>query len=233
MKPGAKYPMILEIHGGPFSHYGPRFAAEMQLYAAAGYVVVYANPRGSGSYGEDFATEIHHNYPGKDYDDLMSVVDDVIAGGFIDERNLFVTGGSAGGIMTAWIVGKTDRFRAAVSAKPVINWMSFALTTDRYSYFYKYWFPAPPWEAPDHYHKFSPLSLVGNVKTPTMLLTGEDDYRTPMSESEQFFQALKIRKIDTVLVRFPSTSHGITKRPSNLISKVAHILEWFERYRVK
>lgn len=227
---GKKYPMILEIHGGPFMNYGPRFAAEIQLFAAAGFVVVYANPRGSTSYGEEFANEIHHAYPGFDYDDLMSVVDGAVAKGFVDERNLFVTGGSGGGTLTAWIVGKTDRFRAAVSAKPVINWYSFALTADYYNFFYQYWFPGPPWEHPDEYLRRSPLSLVGNVTTPTMLLTGEVDYRTPISESEQFYQALKIRKVDTALVRFPEASHGIAARPSQLVAKAAHILKWFERY---
>ena len=143
---------------------------------------------------------------------------------------LFVTGGSGGGVLTSWIVGKTDRFRAAVAAKPVINWYSFALTADSYPFFHKYWFPGLPWEEPEHYLRRSPISLVGNVKTPTMLLTGEVDYRTPISESEQFYQALKLRRIDTALVRIPDASHGITARPSNLISKVAHILQWFESH---
>ena len=185
------YPLLLEIHGGPFANYGDRFTAECQLYASAGYVVVYSNPRGSTSYGEEFGNAIHHAYPGYDYDDLISVVDEVIGLGFIDPNQLFVTGGSGGGVLTAWIVGKTDRFRAAVVAKPVINWASFVLTADAYPFFTRYWFPSMPWEDPDHYWKRSPLSLVGNVSTPTMLLTGEEDHRTPISESEQFYQALK------------------------------------------
>jgi acylaminoacyl-peptidase len=226
------YPLLLEIHGGPFANYGDRFSAEVQLYAQAGYVVLYINPRGSTSYGEEFGNLIHHNYPGQDYDDLISGVDAVIDRGYIDENQLFVTGGSGGGVLTSWIVGKTDRFRAAVAAKPVINWYSFALTSDSYNFFYKYWFPGYPWEHTDHYMKRSPLSLVGNVKTPTMLLTGEVDYRTPISESEQYYQALKLLKIDTALVRIPDASHGITARPSNLISKVLHILKWFDRYKV-
>ena len=158
----------------------------------------------------------------------MSGVDAVIARGSIDPENLFVTGGSGGGVLSAWTVGMTDRFAAAVVAKPVINWTSFALTADFYSTFYRYWFPGPPWEFVEHYWKRSPLSLVGNVTTPTMLLTGEEDHRTPISESEQFYQALKIRKIDTALVRIPGASHGIARRPSQLIAKVAHILKWFE-----
>jgi dipeptidyl aminopeptidase/acylaminoacyl peptidase len=225
--PAARYPMILEIHGGPFANYGARFAAEIQLYAAAGYVVLYANPRGSTSYGGAFGNAIHHAYPGDDYEDLMSAVDAVIAKGYVDERQLFVTGGSGGGVLTSWIVGKTDRFRAAVVAKPVINWTSFVLTSDGASY-HRYWFPGPPWEHPEHYWSCSPLSLVGNVTTPTMLLNGEADYRTPIAEAEQFYRALRLRGVDTVLVRIPGASHGIAARPSNLIAKVAHVLKWFE-----
>jgi dipeptidyl aminopeptidase/acylaminoacyl peptidase len=231
--PAKKYPMILEIHGGPFAAYGPNYTAEMQLFAAAGYVVLYCNPRGSTSYGEEFGNLIHHAYPGFDYDDLMSGVDTLVAEGHVDTNNLFVTGGSGGGVLTAWIVGKTDRFRAAVVAKPVINWSSFVLTSDANNFFYKYWFGAQPWEQPQEYWKRSPLSLVGNVKTPTMLLTGESDYRTPIGESEQFYQALKLRGIDTMMVRIPEASHGMTARPSNLIAKVDNILAWFERYRKK
>jgi acylaminoacyl-peptidase len=201
------------------------------LFAAAGYVVLYTNPRGSTSYGEEFGNLIHHAYPGNDYDDLMSGVDAVIARGYVDEDNLFVTGGSGGGVLTSWIVGNTDRFRAAVVAKPVINWYSWILTADMYPMGVKYWFPGVPWEHQDHYMRRSPLSLVGNVTTPTMLLTGEEDHRTPIAESEQYYQALKLRKVDAALVRIPGASHGIASRPSHLIAKVAHILAWFQRYR--
>jgi dipeptidyl aminopeptidase/acylaminoacyl peptidase len=232
--PAKKYPLILEIHGGPFAAYGPNYATELQLYAAAGFVVLYCNPRGSTSYGGEFGNLIHHAYPGDDYFDLMSGVDTVIAEGHVDPANLFVTGGSGGGVLTAWIVGNTDRFRAAVVAKPVINWSSFVLTSDANNFFYKYWFGAQPWEQPEQYWKRSPLSLVGNVKTPTMLITGESDYRTPIEESEQYYQALKLRKIDTAMVRIPEASHGgMVARPSNLIAKVDNILGWFNRYRKK
>ena len=231
--PAKKYPMILEIHGGPFTAYGPNYTTELQLMAAAGYVVLYTNPRGSTSYGEEFGNLIHHAYPGNDYDDLIAGVDALIAQGNVDPENLFVTGGSGGGVLTAWIVGKTDRFRAAVVAKPVINWSSFALTSDVTSFFYKYWFGAYPWEQPEQYWKRSPLSLVGNVKTPTMLLTGEADFRTPIGESEQYYQALKLRNVDTLMVRIPEASHGMVSRPSNLIAKVDNILAWFEKYRKK
>ena len=228
-----KYPLILEIHGGPFANYGDRFATDMQLYAAAGYVVLYTNPRGSTSYGEEFGNFIHHNYPGNDYDDLISGVDAVVAKGYVDPQNLFVTGGSGGGVLTAWIVGKTDRFRAAVVAKPVINWHSFVLTSDLPGFFYRYWFSAPPWQDPEQYIKRSPISLVGNVKTPTMVITGEADYRTPISESEQYYTALKIRGVPAALVRIPDTPHDFAARPSTMLQKFVHTVAWFERYRTK
>jgi dipeptidyl aminopeptidase/acylaminoacyl peptidase len=228
--PEKSYPLILEIHGGPHTAYGPHFSPEIQLYAAAGNLVLYTNPRGSTSYGFDFANEIHRNYPGQDYDDLMSGVDAVIARENVDESRLYVTGGSGGGVLSAWIVGKTDRFAAAVVQKPVINWTSFALTADLTPYFIKYWFDATPWEDPDEYWQRSPLSLVGNVTTPTMLYTGEQDFRTPMSESEQYYQALKFRGIDTALVRVPERSHNLVGRPSHLIAKASNILGWFARY---
>ncbi|MDA8018803.1 MAG: S9 family peptidase [Thermoanaerobaculia bacterium] len=228
---GEKYPLVLEIHGGPFADYGDRFAAEVQLYAAAGYVVLYMNPRGSSSYGEEFGNLIHHAYPSYDFDDLMTGIDEVIRRGYVDPDQLFVTGGSGGGVLTAWIVGHTDRFRAAVVAKPVINWTSFVLTADVAPFFWKYWFPGFPWDEPENYRRRSPLSYVGNVTTPTMLLTGEADYRTPIAESEQFYQALKLRRVDSALVRIPDASHGITARPSQFMTKVAHVLAWFERYR--
>ena len=229
--PSKKYPFILEIHGGPFASYGAVFSAGIQAYAAAGYVVLYTNPRGSTGYGQEFGNLIHHDYPNHDYDDLMSGVDAVLEKGYIDKKNLFVTGGSGGGVLTAWIVGKTDRFRAAVVAKPVINWYSFVLYADNPGFFYKYWFGSKPWDKPEDYLRRSPLSLVGNVKTPTMLLTGEQDFRTPISESEQYYAALKLQKVETAMVRIPGASHGIANRPSNLIAKIAGILAWFDKYK--
>ena len=224
--PSKKYPFILEIHGGPRANYGPRFTAEIQLYAAAGYVVLYVNPRGSTSYGSEFAKLIDPGYPSQDHDDLMSGVDAVLAKGYVDPERLFITGGSAGGLLSSWAIGKTDRFRAAVVAKPVMNWFSKELTTDSVDQ-YKYVFGKLPWEDPEKYFKHSPISLVGNVKTPTMVMVGESDHRTPPSEAEQFYQALKLQKVATVFVRIPGASHGITTRPSNLIGKVAHVLKWF------
>ena len=229
--PAINYPLILEIHGGPFLNYGFRFSAEVQLFASEGYFVLYTNPRGSTSYGKDFANLIHHNYPSQDYDDLMSGVDHVVTRDYIDGDNLFVTGGSGGGVLTSWIVGKTDRFRAAVVEKPVINWYSFVLYADKISFFYKYWFPGMPWDNLEEYMKRSPISYVGNVTTPTMLLTGEDDYRTPIAESEQFYAGLKLNNVESMLVRIPGASHGIAARPSNLIAKVNAIIAWFEKYK--
>ncbi len=231
--PQKKYPLILEIHGGPHLAYGPYFSAELQIMAASGYVVFYNNYRGSLSYGEDFALLLQYKYSSsEDFADHMSGIDALINKGFIDESNLFIAGGSAGGIATAYAIGLTDRFNAAVAAKPVINWLSKTLTADSMVGQIYHQFPGPPWENLEHYWKRSPLSLVGNVTTPTMLLTGEDDRRTPISETEQFYQALKLKGVDSAMIRLPETSHGIASRPSRLITKVDHILAWFERYKV-
>jgi dipeptidyl aminopeptidase/acylaminoacyl peptidase len=229
--PSKRYPLILEIHGGPQTAYGDNFSTDVQLYAAAGYVVLYTNPRGSTSYGEEFANLIDKDYPGKDYDDLMSAVDAAVATGFVDPDNLFVTGGSGGGVLTAWIVGKTNRFRAAATQKPVINFLSFALTTDFAAGFSPGWWKERPWEDPMSYWKRSPLSLVGNVKTPTLVVVGGDDYRTPVSESEQYYTALQTLGVPTALVKVPGVGHGITARPSQSAAKASAILAWFGRYR--
>ena len=230
--PTKKYPLILEIHGGPHSAYGPYFSAELQMMAAEGYVVFYDNHRGSLSYGEDFALLLQYKYSSEeDFADHMSGIDALIEKGFVDSDNLFIAGGSAGGIAAAYAVGLTDRFNAAVAAKPVINWVSKTLTADSMVGQIYHQFPGPPWEHLDHYWKRSPLSLVGNVTTPTMLLTGESDRRTPMSETEQFYQALRLKGVDSVMIRMPGASHGIASRPSRLVSKVDHILAWFDRYK--
>jgi len=232
--PAKKYPLILEIHGGPFAAYGPTFSTDYQLYAAAGYAVLYTNPRGSTSYGEEFANQIDKAYPGHDYDDLISAVDAAIATGSIDPNNLFVTGGSGGGVLTAWIVGKTNRFRAAATQKPVIDWASFVLTSDGANFYSPYWFAKKPWEDPQGYWARSPLSLVGNVKTPTLVVVGSEDYRTPVSESEQYYTALQLRGVPTALVKVPGASHGgIAGRPSQSAAKASAILAWFDRYRNK
>ncbi|MEL1250074.1 S9 family peptidase [Aurantiacibacter gilvus] len=228
---GTRVPLILEIHGGPFAAYGPHFSTDNQLYAAAGYAVLSANPRGSTSYGEAFAQEIDKDYPGNDYHDLMSIVDRAIELGIADPDHLFVTGGSGGGVLTSWIVGQTNRFAAAATQKPVINWTTQALTADGTGYFGLYWLGARPWEAPETFWEHSPLSLVGNVETPTLVVVGAEDYRTPVSEAVQYYSALQLAGVPTTLVRVPGASHGgIAARPSQSAAKASAILAWFERY---
>lgn len=223
-------PMILEIHGGPFAMYGPFFASEIQRFAAEGYVTVYVNPRGSTGYGSDFASAIDLAYPGYDYEDLMSVVDDLVARNYVSSDRLFVTGGSGGGILTAWIVGKTDRFAAAASIKPVINWMTMALSADIAQLVRRHWIRADPWENPEAFLDRSPIMLIGNVVTPTLVMVGEEDWRTPAWEAEQFYTALKLKGVDTALIRVPGAPHYIAGRPSRLIAKTDNIMGWFAKY---
>ena len=224
------YPMILEIHGGPFAMYGPYFSSEIQRFAAEGYVTVYVNPRGSTGYGGDFAMAIDKAYPGYDYEDLMSVVDDLIARDYVSEDRLFVTGGSGGGILTAWIVGKTDRFAAAASVKPVINWMTMALSADIAQFVRRHWIREDPWTNPDAFLDLSPIMLIENVVTPTLVMVGEEDWRTPTWEAEQFYTALKLKGVDTALIRVPGSPHYIAGRPSRLIAKTDNIMGWFAKY---
>ena len=226
-----KYPLIVENHGGPISNYGDRFSPEILLYSAAGYVVFYPNPRGSTSYGEEFGNLLYRNYPGDDYHDVMDGVDKMLELGYIDIENLFVTGGSAGGIMTAWIIGKTDRFKASAVIKPVMNWISKTLVADNYFGYAHSRYEGQPWENFNHYWSFSPISLVGNIETPTMVMVGLNDLRTPPSESKQLYHALKLRKIETVYVEIPGAYHNISNKPSQLITKIDHILYWFNKYR--
>lgn len=226
-----KYPLVLQIHGGPHAMYGVNFDFERQWLAAKGYLLLYTNPRGSTGYGKAFACGIQNSYPGKDYDDLMTGVDAVIARGSVDAENLFVYGGSGGGVLTCWIVGSTPRFRAAVSMFPVTNWVSFVGTTDG-----PYWytnFKKLPWEDVSEHWQRSPLRLVGNVTTPTMLITGELDLRTPMAQTEEYYQALKLRKVDSVLVRIQDEYHGAGARhPSNRIRRMLYTEAWFAKHRV-
>ncbi|WP_108791784.1 prolyl oligopeptidase family serine peptidase [Erythrobacter sp. Alg231-14] len=228
---GTRVPLILEIHGGPFAAYGPHFSTDNQLYAAAGYAVLSANPRGSTSYGEAFAQEIDKDYPGNDYHDLMSIVDHTVTLGIADADRLFVTGGSGGGVLTSWIVGKTNRFRAAATQKPVINWTTQALTADGTGYFGQYWLGARPWENPETFWAHSPLSLIGQVQTPTLVVVGAEDYRTPVSEAVQYYSALQLAGVPTTLIRVPGASHGgFAARPSQSAAKASAILAWFNRY---
>ena len=231
--PAKKYPLILEIHGGPFANYGDRFDTIKQIWAARGYVVVYVNPRGSTSYGEEFANLIHHAYPGDDFADLNSGVDAAIAKGHVDPNNLFVTGGSGGGVLTCWTIEHTTRFRAAASLYPVINWYSWTLNSDLPAFSTLYWFPGTPWDNVEQYMKRSVISYVNKVKTPTMLMTGEEDWRTPISEAEQYYSALKLLKVESVLVRMPGEPHGVQLRPSHQIAKTVYVMDWFEKHRAK
>ncbi len=225
-------PAILEIHGGPYASYGPHFSTDYQLYAAAGYAVIYTNPRGSTGYGQAFADGIEKTYPASNFDDLMAAVDAAVAAGIADPKNLFVTGGSGGGILTAWIIGKTNRFAAAASQKPVINWTSMALTSDGVPFFGPYWMGSLPWENYQSYWARSPLSLMANVKTPTLVVVGSEDYRTPVSEAEQLYAALKLVNVPTAFVKVPDASHGgIAARPSHAAAKASAIIAWFDRYK--
>lgn len=223
-------PMILEIHGGPFAMYAPTFAAEIQRYAAEGYVTVWANPRGSTGYGEAFAQEIDQAYPGPDHEDLMSVVDEVVARGWVDPERLFITGGSGGGVLSAYATGMTDRFAGAAVIKPVINWFTMALAADIGVVVTRHWVRDDPWENPQKYFDLSPIRVVGNVTTPTLVMVGEEDWRTPTWEAEQWYTALKMRGIPSAYVRIPGASHSIASRPSRLVSKTDTIMAWFEKY---
>ena len=207
------------------------FSSELQRYAAEGYVTIWSNPRGSTGYGEDFAHAIDRAYPGNDYDDLMSLVDELVARKYVSEERLFVTGGSGGGILTAWIVTKTDRFAAAASIKPVINWMTMALAADIAQYVRRHWIREDPWTNPEAFLKFSPIRYVDKVVTPTLMMVGEEDFRTPAWEAEQFYTGLKMNGVDTALIRIPGASHDIaTGRPSRLIALTDNIMGWFAKY---
>jgi len=233
-KTGDRVPTILEIHGGPYAAYGPHFSTDYQQYAAAGYAVLYTNPRGSTGYGQAFADGIEKTYPDSDFADLMAAVDAAVASGMADPDNLFVTGGSGGGILTAWIIGKTNRFKAAAAQKPVINWTSMALTSDGTPFFAPYWMGSLPWENYQSYWARSPLSQMANVKTPTLVVVGAEDFRTPVSEAEQLYAALKLQRVPTTLVKVPDASHGgIAARPSQSAAKASAIIAWFDRYRTK
>jgi len=229
--PRRKYPLMLEIHGGPHAMYNVGFSFARQDHASNGYVLLYTNPRGSTGYGSAFGNAIKNAYPGKDFDDLMAGVDTVINRGYIDTKNMFVFGCSGGGVLTAWIVGHTNRFTGAASMCPVTNWMSFVGTTDGpgwYRNFEKFF-----WDDPSEHLRRSPIMYIGNVKTPTMLMTGELDLRTPMPQTEEFYEALKMRKVPTAMIRFKEEWHGTSSKPSNFLRTQLYLRSWFERYSTK
>jgi dipeptidyl aminopeptidase/acylaminoacyl peptidase len=226
-----KYPLMLEIHGGPQAMYNVAFSFARQDHAADNYVILYTNPRGSTGYGEKFTNMIKNAYPDKDFDDLMAGVDTIVGRGYIDQKNMFVFGCSGGGVLTAWTVGHTDRFAAAASLCPVINWMSFVGETDGAGWYMN--FDKPFWEDPSEYLTRSPIMYVGKVKTPTMLMTGVLDLRTPMPQSEEFYRALKMRNIPTALIRVNNEYHGTSSTPSNWLRTQLYLRSWFDKYSNK
>jgi dipeptidyl aminopeptidase/acylaminoacyl peptidase len=230
--PNKKYPLILNIHGGPHTAYGFVFDHEFQWMAAKGYVVLYPNPRGSTTYGQDFGNIIQYNYPGDDYKDLMAGVDELLRRGYIEENKLGVTGGSGGGLLTNWTIGHTTRFAAAVSQRDIASWADWWYTAD-FVLFQPSWFKAPPFEDPEDYKARSPITYINNVKTPLMLILGEADWRTPTyAGGEEMFRALKYKKIPTVMVRFPNESHELSRsgQPWHRIERLQHIVGWFDHW---
>ncbi|HET7584097.1 MAG TPA: S9 family peptidase [Gemmatimonadaceae bacterium] len=224
-----KYPLILEIHGGPHSLYLASFNYMMQNFAANGYVVLYTNPRGSTGYGTSFANAIQHAYPSVDYDDLMAAVDTLVGRGMVDTTRMFVSGCSGGGVLSSWVIGHTTRFAAAAVRCPVIDWISFAGHTDIPFFTYNF-FDAPFWEKPEQWLKQSSLMYVGNVTTPTLLMTGQLDMRTPMPQTEEYFAALKVRGVPAELLMFEGEYHGTGSRPSNFMRTQLYMMSWFQRW---
>ena len=226
--PGEKYPLMLSIHGGPHGMYNVGFNFAWQEHAANGYVILYTNPRGSSGYGSPFGNAIKNAYPGKDFDDLMNGVDLVISRGYVDEQNMFVYGCSGGGVLTSWVVGHTDRFAAASANCPVTNWLSFVGTTDGIGWYRN--FEKFPWDDPSEHLRRSPLMYVGNVTTPTMLMTGVSDLRTPMPQTEEYYAALKVMGVESAMIRFNNEWHGTSSTPSNFLRTQLFLREWFKRH---
>ena len=225
-----KYPLLMEIHGGPHGAYGVGFSYQFQNFAANDYVVLYTNPRGSTGYGSAFGNAIMHAYPSVDYEDLMAGVNAVVTKGYVDTTRMYVGGCSGGGVLSSWVIGHTNRFAGAAVRCPVINWMSFAGQTDVPLFTYNF-FDAPFWEKPDQWLKQSPLMYVGNVTTPTVVMTGVLDMRTPMPQSEEFYQALKMRGVPSALIRFEGEFHGTGSKPSNFMRTQLYMMSWYNRWR--
>lgn len=227
---GKKYPMVLYIHGGPHALYGNNFFHEFQVLASRGYVVLFTNPRGSTGYFQEFGNIIKYRYPCDDYKDLMAGVDEVIKRGYVDADRMGVMGGSGGGLLTAWVIGHTKRFRAACAQRGVYNWYSFTNTADFNYTFAKRWFRDFPWNDPEDYRARSPISYVGNITTPLLIIHNEEDWRVPISQGEELFTALKMLKREVKMVRFPQEPHGLSRmgRPSHRISRINHIVEWMD-----
>ena len=226
-----KYPLIMEIHGGPHGMYNGAFSYQLQNFAANGYVVLITNPRGSTGYGSAFGNAIERAYPSVDYDDLMAGVDTVVGRGYIDPQRMYVGGCSGGGVLSSWVIGHTTRFAAAAVRCPVIDWMSMAGQTDVPLFTYGF-FDAPFWEKPEQWIKQSSLAYVGNVKTPTLLMTGELDLRTPIPQTEEYYSALKILKVPVVMLRFNGEYHGTSSKPSNYLRTQLYMLSWYQQHRL-
>ena len=229
---GKRYPLILNIHGGPHAAYGWTFDHEIQWMAAKGYVVLYPNPRGSTSYGQEFGNIIQYHYPGDDFKDLMAGVDECIKRGWTDEQHLGVTGGSGGGLLTDWTVGHTTRFAAAVAQRDIASWAAWWYSAD-FTLFQPTWFRSTPFNDPEDFKNRSPITYINNVKTPMMFILGDADWRTPeISGGEEMFRALKYRKIPTVMVRFPGESHELSRsgQPWHRVERLEHIVNWFDIY---
>ena len=230
--PAKKYPLILDIHGGPHAAYGYIFEHEFQWMAAKGYVVLFPNPRGSTTYGQDFGNVIQYHYPGDDFKDLMAGVDEVIKRGYIDDKKLGVTGGSGGGLLTNWVVGHTTRFAAAVAQRDIASWAHWWYTAD-FTLFQPAWFKGPPFDQEEDFKARSPITYIKDVKTPMMFILGEADYRTPPGAGgEEMFRALKFRKIPTVMVRFPNESHELSRsgQPWHRVERLQNIVGWFDHW---
>jgi dipeptidyl aminopeptidase/acylaminoacyl peptidase len=230
--PQKKYPLILDIHGGPHAAYGWVFDHEFQWMAAKGYIVFYPNPRGSTSYGQEFGNIIQYHYPGDDYRDLMIGVDEVLKRGYVDQKKLGVTGGSGGGVLTDWTITHTDRFAAAVSQRDISNWASWWYTAD-FTLFQPSWFKAPPFEDPQDYNNRSAITFVKDIHTPVLFVLGESDFRTPQdSGGEQLFRALKYMKRPTAMVVFPRETHELSRsgEPWHRIERLEYIVGWFDKW---
>jgi dipeptidyl aminopeptidase/acylaminoacyl peptidase len=223
------YPLILEIHGGPFSMYNVAFNWMFQNFAANDFVVLYTNPRGSTGYGGAFADGIDHNYPGPDYDDLMAGVDAVVAKGYVDQSRMYVSGCSGGGVLSSWVIGHTDRFAAAAVRCPVIDWLSMAGDTDIPLFTYSF-FRKPFWEDPSDWLSHSSIMSVGRVTTPTLLMTGVLDRRTPMPQTEEYYAALKVKGVPAKLLQFNEEYHGTGSKPSNYIRTQLYMMSWFRQW---
>jgi dipeptidyl aminopeptidase/acylaminoacyl peptidase len=229
---GKKYPLVLEIHGGPHGMYANAYFHEFQLLAAQGYVVVYGNPRGSQGYGSDFSSCTKGVWGSSDMPDVMALVDYTIEQGYVDASRLGVTGGSYGGFLTNWIIGHTDRFKAAVTQRPVSNLHSFYGTSDIGSTFGDYETGGTPWANTEQFIKMSPIAYVDKIKTPLLIVHSEEDYRCPIEQAEQLFVSLKMLNQTVELLRFPDESHGLSRmgKPTHRVERLQAIAGWFEEY---